>query len=329
MPESAAVPTVANATPPESSPRLTGPLYSVVVPVFGSARILPDLVRRLDAFFDTAGHRKELVFVVDGSPDESWEVLRRLKGDRTDMVLIDLIRNYGQHSAVFCGLQHASGDFVITLDDDLQNPPEEIGRLIRKAEEGHDVVFGEFHQKMHGIFRRLGSRVVAWLNRRLFRRPRGLVLTNVRIIRRHVVDAVCGFRTAAPYVTVLLLMTGKTFANVPIEHHPRPIGESNYGVRAIASLVWRLSSTTRRSPSACSAAWDIVVAFLSFGFGFYYLIRGILVGSPTAGWLTLVVLLSFFQGMVLTILAAIGEYLVRILGDVSGREAFRVRSRLR
>ena len=225
---------------PDDTTALTGPLYSVVIPVYGSAPILPELVRRLDLFFDAAGHRKELVFVVDGSPDESWDTLCRLKGDRADMVLIDLIRNYGQHSAVFCGLQHASGDFVITIDDDLQNPPEEIAHLIRKADEGYDVVFGEFHQKMHGVLRRLGSRAVRWLNTRLFGKPRKLVLTNVRIIRRHVVDAVCGFRTTAPYITGLLLMTGKTFANVPIEHHPRPLGRSNYGVRTIAALVWRL-----------------------------------------------------------------------------------------
>ena len=86
------------------------------------------------------------------------------------------------HSAVFCGLQHARGDFVITMDDDLQNPPEELIHLVRKAEEGHDVVFGAFHQKMHGPFRRLGSRVVSWLNVNLFNKPRDLVLTNFRII---------------------------------------------------------------------------------------------------------------------------------------------------
>ena len=323
-----AVPTVTTAPRTESPTPATGPLYSVVVPVFGSEPILPDLVRRLDAFFDTAGYRRELIFVVDGSPDESWEVLRQLRGERTDIVLIDLIRNYGQHSAVFCGLQQASGDFVITIDDDLQNPPEEIAHLIRKVEEGYDVVFGEFHRKMHGVFRRIGSRVVSWLNRRLFRKPKGLVLTNVRIIRRHVVDAVCGFRTASPYVTGLLLMSGKTFANVPIAHHPRPVGRSNYGMRTIAALVWRLVFNYSAFPLRLLCGLGLVVAFLSFGFGFYYLIRGILVGSPMAGWLTLVVLLSFFQGMVLTILAAIGEYLVRILGDVSGREAFRIRSRL-
>ena len=298
---------------PDDTTALTGPLYSVVIPVYGSAPILPELVRRLDLFFDAAGHRKELVFVVDGSPDESWDTLCRLKGDRADMVLIDLIRNYGQHSAVFCGLQHASGDFVITIDDDLQNPPEEIAHLIRKADEGYDVVFGEFHQKMHGVLRRLGSRAVRWLNTRLFGKPRKLVLTNVRIIRRHVVDAVCGFRTTAPYVTGLLLMTGKTFANVPIEHHPRPLGRSNYGVRTIAALVWRLVFNYSAFPLRLLCGLGLFVAMLSFGFGFYYLIRGVLVGSETAGWLTLVVLLSFFQGMVLTILAAIGEYLVRIL----------------
>ena len=312
-----------------SSAEASGLLYSVVVPVYGSAAILPDLVRRLDAFFDKHGYRKELIFVVDGSPDQSWQVLQRLKQqqskERTDIVLIDLMRNYGQHSAVFCGMQHASGDFVITIDDDLQNPPEELGHLIRKIDEGYDVVFGEFHTKMHNIVRRFGSQIVGWLSTRLFRKPPSLVLTNVRIIRRQVVDAVCSFKTTMPYITGLLLMSGQTFANVQIEHHPRRVGKSNYEIRSLVQLIFRLVFGYSAFPLRLLCGLGFLVAFFSYIFGFYYLVRGISGGTQVEGWLTLVVLLSFFQGMVLMIMAAMGEYLVRILAEVSNREAYRIR----
>lgn len=307
--------------------RIARAKYSVVVPVYRSAPILPKLVARLDAFFAEHQLRHEYIFVNDGSPDQSWQVLERLQTGRDDMVVVDLLRNYGQHSAVFCGLQQSTGDFVITIDDDLQNPPEEMIHLIRKVHEGYDVVFGEFHQKMHGLTRRLGSKLVSWLNFRLFNKPRDLVLTNVRILRREVVDAVCAFNTTFPYIPGLVLMSAKTFANVPVEHHPREIGTSNYTLRVIAKLVWRIVFNYSAFPMRLLCGIGGVTALGSFLLGSYYLVHSLIVGSRVPGWTTLVVLLSFYQGMMLLIFAAIGEYLVRISNDVSGQRAYRIRKK--
>ncbi len=305
-----------------------GPLYSIVIPVYRSAPILPTLVERIDAFFAAHPFRHEIILVNDGSPDDTWAVIERLKNGRPQIVAIDLLRNYGQHSAVFCGLEHARGDFVITMDDDLQNPPEEIIHLIRKVDEGYDAVFGEFHQKMHGLLRTWGSKLIGWLNTRLFHKPPDLVLTNFRIIRREVVDAVCAFRTVFPYVSGLVLMSGKTFANVKVEHHPRTVGESNYNLRTILRLVWRIVFNYSAFPLRALCALGGFVALLSFLLGAYYLGRAMFFGTETAGFPTLVILLSFYQGFMLLIFAAVGEYLVRISSDVSGQKAYRVRRRL-
>lgn len=304
------------------------PAYSIVIPVYRSAAILPTLVARLDAFFDAHPFTHEYVFVNDGSPDDSWQALTRLKSGRDDMIIIDLIRNYGQHSALFCGLQHARGDFVITMDDDLQNPPEELIHLIRKAQEGHDVVFGQFHQKMHGVMRSLGTKIVGWLNLKLFRKPPDLVLTNFRIIRREIVDAICDFGTNVPYIPGMVLMTGKTFANVPVAHHPRKEGQSNYTLRVIAKLVIRIVFNYSAFPLRLLCGIGVLMALVSMMLSVFYLARNLIRGTTVPGWTTLIVLLSFYQGLMLVILAALGEYIVRIVNDVSGPRAYRIRTKL-
>lgn len=304
---------------------VTDPLYSIVIPVYRSADILPELVKRLDAFFDRHPYRHEYVFINDGSPDDSWRVLEELQAGRDDVVAIDLLRNYGQHSAVFCGFQHARGQFVITMDDDLQNPPEELIHLIRKIDEGYDVVFGQFHQKMHGLVRILGSKTVGWLNMKLFNKPRDLVLSNFRIIRREVVDAVCDHSTTFPYIPGLVLLCGKSFANVMVDHHPRKVGASNYTIRVIARLLWRIIFNYSAFPLRVLCSMGLVTALVSFILGTYYLIRSLFVATAAPGFPTLVVLFSFYQGIMLAILAALGEYVVRIVNDVSGQRAYRIR----
>jgi glycosyltransferase involved in cell wall biosynthesis len=238
------------------------------------------------------------------------------------------MRNYGQHSALICGLEHASGDFVITMDDDLQNPPEEIIHLIEKAEEGYDAVFGKFHQKMHGRVRGLGSQLIGWLNTRLFNKPPDLVLTNFRLLRREVVDAVCEHRTAFPYLPGLVLMTARTFANVAVEHRPRTVGRSNYNPLTILRLVWRIVFNYSAFPIRLLCGIGGVVALGAFALGIYFFARSLLFGTRVPGWTSLVVLLSFHMGFMLLLFSAIGEYLARILVETSGRRSYRIRRRL-
>jgi len=301
------------------------PEISVVIPVYRSAKILPDTLRELDEFFSDHSMTHEIIFVNDGSPDNSWEVLEELKGNRHDVIIIDLMRNFGQHNAMMCGLEHSRGEFVVTMDDDLQNPPKEIIHLVKRINEGFDVVFGKFEQKMHGSIRRLGSKVVGWLNTKLFKKPPELTLTNFRIIRRSVVDAVCEFRTASPYLPGILLMTARSFGNVEVEHRPRAEGESNYTVMVITKLVWRIVFNYSAFPLRLLCGIGLTMSLTAFLFGCFVLAKKLIYGVQEPGWTTLVVLISFFQGLTLIILSALGEYLVRILNDVSGPRAYRIR----
>lgn len=302
--------------------------YSVVIPVYNSAPILPRLLADLDKYFSKKRSSHEFIFVNDGSKDDSWKILQKLKKNRSDIMAIDLMKNYGQHSAVFCGFQLSSGKFVITMDDDLQNPPKEIDLLTKKMQEGYDVVFGSFKQKMHGPIRGVGSKLIGWLNHRLFGKPKDLVLTNFRIIRREVIDAVCQFQTTAPYIPGLILMSADRFANVTVEHKLRSHGKSQYTWKVISKLVWRILINYSALPIRLLCAVSAGVAVISLALGSYYLVKSLMVGTIVRGWTTLVVLLSFYQGLSFLILAVFGEYMVRMVNDVSGQKAYRIRKRL-
>ena len=161
------------------------------------------------------------MLVNDGSRDGSWDVIAERARRSPHVVALDLLRNYGQHHANLAGLRESTGDFVITMDDDLQNPPDQVLLLIDKALEGHDVVFGRFERKQARGYRRLGSRLINVINRRVFEQPPGLAVSNFRILRRDVVERICGSRTAHPYITGQALMYSSNPADVLVRHDAR------------------------------------------------------------------------------------------------------------
>jgi glycosyltransferase involved in cell wall biosynthesis len=299
--------------------------YSAVIPVYNSAPIIAKTIDRTVAFFDNADLQYELILVNDGSVDQSWSIVADKAKDNPHIIAIDLLRNYGQHSAVFCGLQHSTGDYVITLDDDLQNPPEEMVHLINRILEDYDVVFGHFRTKQHATHRRLGSQLIAQVNRRVFHQPSDLVVSNYRIIRSDVVARICSYQTSYPYITGLTLMFSSKRANVMVEHLPRPVGKSNYSFLRIAALVTRILFNYSAFPLHFMAAVGAIISILSFLLGAFYIIRTALIGANVPGWTSLIVLLSFFNGINLVISSMLGEYIIRLVNQVSSTRSFHIR----
>ena len=301
-------------------------LFSVVIPVYNSAKILAITVSRVRAFFLTRGLRFEVVLVNDGSSDASWEVISGLAQCNPEVVAIDLLKNYGQHHANLCGFREAKGDFIITMDDDLQNPPEEIDRLIETAQQGYDVVIGRFESKRHSFVRRLGSRFVGWLNRAVFEVNGDLTLSNFRIIRRDVVDRVCQDRSFSPYIPGLVLKYSARRCNVSVHHSPRAEGKSNYTWRKILRLVATILFNYSTIPLRYAAAFGFLVAGGSFLLSLYFLLSAMIMGTNAPGWASLVVLLSFFNGVLILLLSIIGEYLIRILRELGAQRTYEVRA---
>lgn len=302
------------------------PLVSVVIPVFRSAAIVSKTVDATLAVLRDLGESFEVILVNDGSPDDSWEVISGLARDHPEITSIDLLRNYGQHSAVMCGLARSTGGFVFTIDDDLQNPPSELPKMLDAARTGdHDLVVGRFPSKKHSIGRRWGSSLIAMINRKVFGNPHAIVMTNVRCIRRDLVDRVVAYRTAKPYVTGLCLRYTGSPVNVTVEHHERAEGQSNYSVMAIASLVLRILFAYSNWPLRFVSNLGILVAGLSFVFGMVVFLRSIIQGTSLPGWASTVVLLAFFNGISILILGMLGEYTVRVLNQVSSEQPYLIR----
>ncbi len=303
--------------------------YSIVIPVFNSEQIVGDTVDRVVEVFTGAGLRFELILVNDGSSDRSWDVISERAARLPGVVAIDLMRNYGQHYANLAGLTEATGDFVITMDDDLQNPPDQALVLIDAAMAGHDVVFGEFEQKQAAGVRRLGSKLIGTMNSRIFGKPSDLVVSNFRILRRDVVDRIVASRTAFPYITGQALLYSGDRANALVRHDPRPVGKSNYSLIRIVRLVLTILFSYSSWPLRAAAVLGFSISGLSFVFGGVLVIRALVRDTVFPGWTSIVVLLSLFAGVIIALISMIGEYVVRTLQTVNTDQSFHVVRRVR
>lgn len=300
--------------------------YSAVIPVFNSEAVVGKTIDRTIEFFETQGWKYEIIAVNDGSRDRSWHILREKAAQHPDVISINLLRNYGQHNAVLCGLQHCTGEYAITLDDDLQNPPEEIIHLVDKALDGHDLVLGRFRQKKHAGYRRLGSRIVEAINVRVFHQPKDLVMTNFRCIHRDVVKRVCAYNTSFPYISGLVLMFSSDPVNVWVEHSAREVGKSNYNLFRIASLVTRILFNYSSFPLQAMSSIGILTAVLAFLLGIFYFFKGLFFGASVPGWTTVVVLLSMFSSFQMIILAMVGEYIVRLVQQFGSSQSYHIKN---
>jgi glycosyltransferase involved in cell wall biosynthesis len=302
--------------------------YSVVIPVYNSEAIVGRMVERVVEVFGGAGLDYEIVLVNDGSPDRSWSVISELARTTPRVVALNLLKNYGQHHANLAGFVESRGDFVITMDDDLQNPPDQALLLIDAALEGHDVVFGRFERKRAAGYRQLGSRLISMINRRVFGQPDDLAVSNYRILRRDVVDRIVAARTAHPYVTGQALLFSNNPGNVTVRHEARAVGKSNYSMIRILKLVFTILFSYSSYPLRAAAVAGFGLAVLSFLLGGFYLVRGVVHGSAVPGWTTMVVLLSAFNGFTIAMLSMLGEYVVRTLNAVSVERSFHVIERV-
>jgi polyisoprenyl-phosphate glycosyltransferase len=302
--------------------------YSVVIPVFNSERLVGTTVDEVVRVFTEAGLDHEVILVNDGSSDHSWDVISEKARTLPNVVALDMLHNYVQHHANLAGLREASGDYVITMDDDMQNPPDQALLLIDEAMSGKDLVFGEFATKQAAGYRRLGSKMISLINRRIFGQPIDLPVSNYRLLRRDVVDRICAARTAYPYITGQALLYSRHRGHVRVRHEPRRIGKSNYSMLRILRLVMTILFSYSSFPLRLMALVGFAVSAISFLLGGFYLLMGALGVTSVEGWTTLVVLLAVFNGFTIALLSMLGEYVVRTLQAVSSDRHYHVTARV-
>lgn len=255
--------------------------------------------------------------VDDCSPDDTWSVLEALKTNRPWLKIVRLLCNSGQHNALLCGFSIAKGDVIVTMDDDLQNPPEEIPKLIAAIDEGYDLAIGSYTSKSHSKGRNIAGSVIDDLQRKIFGLPKSFQLTSFRAVRRVVVDNVSAMSAAFPYITCMLLSHTSRYVNVPVRHDPRSFGQSNYNLSRSIRLAINLLLHYSPYPLYFVATLCVVALSMTFGIGAWVLWSALAEGSPVQGWASTIVVISFFNGLILLALVVQSLYLSRLNQHVS------------
>jgi glycosyltransferase involved in cell wall biosynthesis len=304
--------------------------FSVVVPVFNSEAALEELYDRLDKVFLMLEKTYEIIFINDGSRDRSYSVLRELyKKHPEKIIVVDLAKNFGQHNATMCGFNICTGSYVITIDDDLQNPPEEIVKLYRKISEGYDAVFGIPLIKEHDKYKNLGSYFLRRMNHRIFGIKNDLKFSSFRIIKKEIVDELKEIKTPFPYIPGMLMNITRSIANENVNHELRKSGKSNYNMRRLVRLAFNLLINYSTIPLKFIGTIGLVISVLSFLIGAFYAVKKIFEGTAPEGWTTIVVLISFYNAVVLIMVFFIGLYISRMLREVSRERQYSIRTILK
>jgi len=290
----------------------TSGLVSVIIPVYNSAHSLEPLVNRLlDTFRDQASEC-EILMVNDGSQDGSWNVIQTLASSHTQVHGLNLMRNFGQHNALLAGIRQAKGEVIVTMDDDLQNPPEEVPKLLEKLAKGHAVVYGNPQKEQHGMFRDNASIFVKIALRVGFGYKHASYTSSFRAFRTQLRDAFSGFD--AKYVSIDVLLTWATtdFSWVSVQHDERSSGTSGYTLRKLLSHTVNMLTSFSSLPLRISSF--IGFAFMAFGILilFYALMVYLVAGQSVPGFTFLASIIAIFSGVQLFSLGIIGEYIGRI-----------------
>ena len=297
---------------------------SIVVPLYNSAATIGRLVDALATLPVEGG--LELILVNDCGPDNTLEVCERLLAAAPlPIKLVKLSRNFGEHNAVMAGLHHVSGDYVITMDDDLQNPPSEVLKLLRHTREhGHDVVYSYYEEKQHEMWRNFGS----WLTNRvadvLLDKPRGLYLSSFRCMSAFVAREICRYDGPFAYVDGLILQVTQNIGRVRVEHAAREEGRSGYTARKLVRLWLNMFVNFSVMPLRVSTGFGFLMAGAGFLWTLGVVAEHYIAGTPL-GWGSLMAALLSFSGAQLIMLGIAGEYLGRLYLTANKRPQFVVR----
>ncbi len=300
---------------------------SIVIPVYNEAANLPALWRRLKPVLDGCGRAYEVVFIDDGSADNSLAILRELAGQDDRVRVVELARNFGQHAAILAGFRNSRGEVVITLDADLQNPPEEIPRLLAAIDEGNDVVGGWREERHDQTLRKLASRMHNHLTSAMVGVPMHDYGCMLRAYRRHIVDTVVECDEKAAFVPALANSFAKRVAEIPVGHEQRTSGKSHYNLLSLAKLSLNLITGFSMLPIQLVGLFGVVVFVFDFALVMLLLGHRLIYGPQQEGamWVLFAAAFALFGALFLAV-ALVAEYVGRIYQEVRRRPNYIVRA---
>jgi glycosyltransferase involved in cell wall biosynthesis len=308
---------------PAQSPEVRS--LSVVMPVYNGEASLAELCRRLGEVLPRVAMQHEIILVNDGSRDRSWEIISELSSRSPTVRGLSLMRNYGQHNALLCGIRAAKYELIVTLDDDLQHPPEEISRLLARLEEGFDVVYGTPENEQNGLMRALASRITRLTLRTAVGADVARNVSAFRLFRTQLREAFAGYQT--PFVSIDVLLTWATtrFGATKVPFQQRHSGASNYTFAKLVRHALDMMTGFSTAPLQLASLIGFACTLFGIGIFLYVFIRYCLEGS-VPGFPFLASIIAIFSGAQLFALGVIGEYLARMHFRSMKRPAYVVRT---
>lgn len=286
---------------------------SFVIPCYCSANTLVGVVHEVQKEMETQKeYRFEIILVNDYSKDNTYETIVSLCEQYDDIKGIHFSKNFGQHAALMAGFREVTGDYVVCLDDDGQTPADEVGKLLEKLEEGYDVVYAQYGNKKHSLFRNFGSKVNDWMLRGMLGKPKELYISSYFIARRFVIDYMTEYTNSYPYVIGLVLRVTNNITNVYVEHRERVEGNSGYTLKKLLGLWFNGFTAFSIKPLRVATVLGVISAIIGFIYGVYTIIKKFMIPDIPIGFSSQMAALVFFGGMIMIMLGLIGEYIGRI-----------------
>lgn len=302
---------------------------SIVVPVYNGAATIGRLVNEIERELAQTNDL-EMILVNDGSTrDNSDEVCTQLAAEKNWVVYIDLFRNFGEHNAVMAGLNHSTGDYVVIMDDDLQNPPSEVIKLIDELDKGYDVVFSRYASKKHAFYRNVGSAFNNFVSSLVLKKPRNLYLSSFKVMSRPLVDQIIQYDGPFPYVDGLILRTTQRYSTVEAVHLPREVGRSGYTLGKLVSLWLNMLTNFSILPLRVATVVGFILAAVSAVAAVAVIVERFVNPDLPTGWASVIAVVLFLASVQLVAMGLMGEYLGRVLLKLNKLPQFSVRKIIR
>jgi len=286
---------------------------SFVIPCYRSAMTIGNVVKEIqDTMNAMDEYCYEIILVNDCSPDDTFDVIRKLCEENNNICGVNLAKNFGQHAALMAGFCQVTGDILVCLDDDGQTPADEVGKLLAEIEAGQDVVYASYEHKKHSSFRNFGS----WVNEKMLQfllgKPKELYVSSYFAARRFIVDEMLRYENAYPYVIGLVLRSTKRIVNVPVSHREREIGTSGYTLGKLLALWFNGFTAFSTKPLRIATASGTVFAGLGFLYALYTIIKKFVNPAVPMGFSSLMSAILIIGGLILLVLGLVGEYIGRM-----------------
>jgi glycosyltransferase involved in cell wall biosynthesis len=301
---------------------------SIIVPVYNSEGSLSALVAEVHSVLDPLGMPYEMILVNDGSRDQSWQVIERLVSENTGRVRgIKLMRNYGQHNALLCGIRAAKNEICVTMDDDLQHPASAIPQILAKLDEGFDVVYATPNEETHGFFRDMASVITKLALSNTMNSASARNVSAFRGFHTNLRDAFAAFNGSNVAIDVLLSWATTRFGVIQVPHRPRTIGKSNYSFKALLQHATNMMTGYSTLPLRISSGIGFLFTLFGIGVFLYTFIRYLIYGGVVPGFTFLASLIAVFSGAQLFALGILGEYVARMHYRLMDKPSYTVESK--